>query len=63
MTSAFQTLEKENIFVIPDDRAAHQDIRALKIAIVNLMPDKIATETQLASFEQHIFMLTSTLFR
>ena len=44
---AFQTLEKENIFVIPDDRAAHQDIRALKIAIVNLMPDKIATETQL----------------
>ena len=44
---AFQTLEDENIFVIPDDRAAHQDIRALKIAIVNLMPDKIATETQL----------------
>ena len=44
---AFQTLEKENIFVIPDDRAANQDIRALKIAIVNLMPDKIATETQL----------------
>ena len=44
---AFQTLENENIFVIPDDRAAHQDIRALKIAIVNLMPDKIATETQL----------------
>lgn len=44
---AFKTLEQENIFVIPDDRADHQDIRALKIAIVNLMPDKIATETQL----------------
>ena len=44
---AFAALEKENIFVIPNDRAAHQDIRALKIAIVNLMPDKITTETQL----------------
>ena len=44
---AFHTLEEENIFVIPNDRADHQDIRALKIAIVNLMPDKITTETQL----------------
>jgi homoserine O-succinyltransferase len=44
---AFATLENENIFVIPDDRAVHQDIRALKIAILNLMPDKIVTETQL----------------
>ena len=44
---AFSTLEKERIFVIPSDRAYHQDIRALKIAIVNLMPDKIVTETQL----------------
>lgn len=44
---AFHTLEKERIFVIPNDRAAHQDIRALKIAILNLMPDKITTETQL----------------
>lgn len=44
---AFKALEDENIFVIPDDRAEHQDIRALKIAIVNLMPDKITTETQL----------------
>ena len=32
---AFAALEKENIFVIPNDRADHQDIRALKIAIVN----------------------------
>ena len=44
---AFATLEEENIFVIPNDRAIHQDIRALSIAIVNLMPDKIVTETQL----------------
>ncbi len=44
---AFNTLEKERIFVIPNDRAQHQDIRALKIAILNLMPDKISTETQL----------------
>ena len=44
---AFQTLEDENIFVIGNERALHQDIRALKIAIVNLMPDKISTETQL----------------
>lgn len=40
-------LEQENIFVMTDKRAAVQDIRPLKIAIVNLMPTKIATETQL----------------
>ena len=44
---AFATLEAEKIFVMPAGRADHQDIRALKIAIVNLMPDKITTETQL----------------
>ncbi|MBR1724327.1 MAG: homoserine O-succinyltransferase [Ruminococcus sp.] len=44
---AFATLENENIFVIPNDRAVHQDIRALRIAILNLMPNKIVTETQL----------------
>lgn len=44
---AFYTLEKENIFVIPNDRGLHQDIRPIKVAIVNLMPDKIVTETQL----------------
>lgn len=41
------TLESENVFVMSDDRAVHQDIRPLRIAIVNLMPTKIATETQL----------------
>jgi len=40
-------LESENIFVMTDDRAEQQDIRPLEIAIVNLMPTKIATETQL----------------
>jgi homoserine O-succinyltransferase len=40
-------LEKENIFVMTEKRAATQDIRPLKIAIVNLMPTKEATETQL----------------
>lgn len=41
------TLEKENIFVMTQERAASQDIRPLKIAIVNLMPTKEVTETQL----------------
>ena len=44
---AFSQLEKENIFVMTQDRAASQDIRPLKIAIVNLMPTKEVTETQL----------------
>jgi homoserine O-succinyltransferase/O-acetyltransferase len=44
---AMETLTGENIFVIGEDRAFHQDIRPLRIAIVNLMPTKIVTETQL----------------
>ncbi|MBR5453260.1 MAG: homoserine O-succinyltransferase [Clostridia bacterium] len=40
-------LEKENIFTMNELRAEKQDIRPLKIAILNLMPTKIATETQL----------------
>ncbi|AEE17525.1 homoserine O-acetyltransferase MetA [Treponema brennaborense] len=44
---ACSILENENIFVMTDQRAVCQDIRPLKIAIVNLMPTKIATETQL----------------
>jgi homoserine O-succinyltransferase len=40
-------LEKENIFVMGESRALHQDIRPLKLAILNLMPTKITTETQL----------------
>lgn len=44
---ARSTLENENIFVMTEERAASQDIRPLKIAIVNLMPTKEVTETQL----------------
>ena len=44
---ARQVLESENIFVMSEDRASHQDIRPLRIAILNLMPTKIETETQL----------------
>lgn len=44
---ARSALERENIFVMTDCRAQMQDIRPLHIAIVNLMPTKIATEIQL----------------
>lgn len=44
---ARSTLEAENVFVMSSDRADHQDIRPLHIAIVNLMPTKMATETHL----------------
>ena len=44
---AFETLSEENIFIINEERSIHQDIRPLEIAIVNLMPTKIETETQL----------------
>ena len=40
-------LERENIFVMGHERAEHQDIRPLHVAILNLMPTKIQTETQL----------------
>lgn len=44
---ASQTLAAENIFVMARERAMHQDIRPLRIAVLNLMPTKIVTETQL----------------
>ena len=44
---AVKTLEEENIFVMKESRAYHQDIRALRILILNLMPLKEITETQL----------------
>ncbi len=44
---ACSILEKENIFVMTEKRASTQDIRPLRIAIVNLMPTKEVTETQL----------------
>ncbi len=45
---AAKTLQEENIFIIDENRARTQDIRPLRIAILNLMPTKIETETQLA---------------
>ncbi len=44
---AVKILESENVFVMTDERAKSQDIRPLKIIILNLMPTKIVTETQL----------------
>lgn len=44
---AYSALSNENIFVMTDAVAEHQDIRPLRIAIVNLMPKKIETETQI----------------
>ncbi len=44
---AHKMLEEENIFVMDEKRALHQDIRPLKIAVLNLMPAKITTENQL----------------
>ena len=41
-------LESENIFVMTENRAMSQDIRSLHILLLNLMPTKVATETQLA---------------
>ncbi len=45
---ATEVLQSENIFVITETRAITQDIRPLRIALLNLMPTKIVTETQLA---------------
>ena len=44
---AQKTLEDENIFVMTEYRAVHQDIRPLNVLILNLMPTKITTETQI----------------
>ncbi len=44
---AHKALESENVFVMTEDRAVTQDIRPLNILILNLMPTKIETETQL----------------
>lgn len=44
---ATDILNAENIFVMTEERATHQDIRPLRIVILNLMPNKIVTETQI----------------
>lgn len=43
---AFEALQQENIFVMQEHRAETQDIRPLEIVLLNLMPTKVATETQ-----------------
>ena len=45
---AYDALYEENVFVMHRERAASQHIRPLEILILNLMPTKIATETQIA---------------
>ena len=45
---AFQVLSQEGVSVLSDDQASRQDIRPLKIALLNLMPKKIQTENQCA---------------
>jgi homoserine O-succinyltransferase len=45
---AYDALYEENIFVMHRERAARQDIRPLQILLLNLMPTKIVTETQIA---------------
>ena len=44
---ATAVLESENIFVMTEYRAMHQDIRPLNVLILNLMPTKVITENQL----------------
>ncbi|MEG0477325.1 MAG: homoserine O-succinyltransferase, partial [Raoultibacter sp.] len=44
---ATSILEGENIFVMTEYRAMHQDIRPLRLLLLNLMPTKIETETQI----------------
>ena len=47
---AYSVLSNENIFVMDIERSMQQDIRPLKIAILNLMPLKIQTENQLLRY-------------
>ena len=44
---ALTILDKENIFVMSERRAADQEIRPMEVAILNLMPNKIETEVQI----------------
>ena len=45
---AYTVLKNEGVMVMSDDRAARQDIRPLRIGLLNLMPKKIQTENQFA---------------
>ena len=56
---AIKTLNGENIFVMTEKRAVAQDIRPLKIVILNLMPTKITTETPLFNIAVNLVSGTS----
>ena len=58
---AKEILEKENIFVMDENRATHQDIRAINIAILNLMPLKEETETVESVLTGKTVVVTGTL--
>ncbi len=45
---AYRVLQNEGVMVMPEDRAVHQDIRPMRVGLLNLMPKKIQTETQFA---------------
>ena len=61
---AIKQLENEGIFVMPRNRAIHQEIRPLEIAIVNLMPEKPTTEKQLlARLSNTPIQVNISLFR
>ena len=66
---AARTLQEENIFVMTEQRAITQDIRPLEIVLLNLMPTKIATETQLTRLlgntplQVHLEMMHTTSHR
>ena len=55
---AIDLLKEENIFVIDSSRATSQDIRPLKIVILNLMPLKITTETEPLKQTLYVFCQT-----
>ena len=60
---AIELLKEENIFVIDNSRASAQDIRPLKIVILNLMPLKITTETDLVRFAfQHSLAVGNIIY-
>lgn len=55
-------LEEENLFVMPEQRASTQDIRELQIAIVNIMPEKEASELRLLRLLSNSPLQTSVTF-
>jgi homoserine O-succinyltransferase len=59
---AASALESENIFLMGEGRAEHQDIRPLKIAILNLMPTKIETEIQILRLLSNSPLQTEIVF-